>query len=102
MKVRQIPCKIPDILLAKLVAFSLVYAFESALLLKSSLSYMILCICICVIMLFIMFFNRITTVASFSLIGIAVLTFTVYMLFRYGFDRIWNSWMIISTGLVSI
>ena len=74
MEARQIPCKIPDILLAKLVAFSLVYAFESALLLNSSLSRIALYVCICVTML-LMFFNRTTTFISFSLIGMTVFVF---------------------------
>lgn len=88
MKFKEIPGKIPDILLSKLVAFSLVYAFESALLLKSSPAHIALYICIIVIMLCIMFFNRIITAISFTLMGTSVLAFFVYMLFKYGFDRI--------------
>jgi transglutaminase-like putative cysteine protease len=88
MKVNQIPAKIPDILLAELIAFSLAYAFESVLALNSSLAYMALYICIIVLMLCIMFLNKMTTVVSFSLIGTAVLTFTVFILLKYGSDTV--------------
>ncbi|MGE5614227.1 MAG: transglutaminase-like domain-containing protein [Bacillota bacterium] len=90
MKIKSMPGKIPDILLAQLVAFSLVYALESALALKYPLIYMAACIFILVFMFCIMFFSKKTSIASFSLIGTALTAFAAYILRKYDFNEIWT------------
>lgn len=85
---RQIMEKIPDILLAQLAAFSLVYGLTSSLLLTYPPLSILLLVMLFVVLLFIFFYNRITTIVTSVLIGVTFLTTLIYIAFGVGMAKV--------------
>lgn len=80
MIIRSFLEKIQDILLAQLLAFSLVFALTSSLCLTYPIGKMLLIIIACIIVLFLMLYNKKTTLASCLLVGSTIIATIIYAL----------------------
>ncbi len=79
--------KIPDILLAQLLTFSLVFALASSLCLAYSVVKTLLIIIAYISILFVMFYNKITSLFSWLLAGSTVLGAAAYIIFGIGTEE---------------
>lgn len=79
--------KVSDFLLALLVAFSLVYAMTSSMYLICPLSIIFLLTLSCIILLYIFFYNKITSIAASALLSMAVIAAGIYAFFFIGVDK---------------
>ncbi len=87
MTVKNILEKIPDIILAQLAAFSLVYGLTSSLVLTYPALKIFLWTMLAVLVLFALFYNRRTSIAGYSLIGVTVFVMLCYLLFGVGIRK---------------
>ncbi len=84
MNIKNITDKIPDFLLAQLLSFSLIYALSSSLCLTYPIFKTLLLSLLCVFVMFILFLNKKTSIASYFIIGSAALASVVYVVFFVG------------------
>jgi transglutaminase-like putative cysteine protease len=82
--------KIPDLLLAQLAAFSLVYGLTSSLVLTYPAVNILLIVILCSLLLFAFFYNRITSIAAYIIIGISFLVLLFYIAFGSGIVKVIN------------
>ena len=79
---------IPDILLAQLASFSLVYGLTSSLHLTYPPLKILLLVMLCVTILFISFYNKITSIAATVLLIVVFITSIISIAFGIGMDRV--------------
>lgn len=87
MNIKNITDKIPDLLLGQLLTFSLVYALTSSLCLTYPVIRTLLLSLLCVFLLFILFFNKKTTIVSYIITGTAALASVAYVFFNVGIEK---------------
>jgi transglutaminase-like putative cysteine protease len=78
--------KIPDLLLAQLAAFSLVYGLTSSLLLTYPTFNILWIVLLCSLLLFAFFYNRITSIAAYIIIGSSFIGVLLHIAFGPGID----------------
>lgn len=78
MNLKNLTNKIPDLLLAQLLTFSLVYALTSSLCLTYPVFRILLLCMLFIVALFIMFINKKTSIAAFILTGAASFAIIIY------------------------
>ena len=81
MIIRRFIEKTQDILLALLLAFSLVFALTSSLCLAYPIGKILLIIFTCMIIFFVMLYNKKTTLVSCILVGCAIIATVIYAFF---------------------
>jgi len=79
--------KIPDFLLAQLVAFSLVYALSSSLCLTYPVIRILLLSLLCVFVMFVLFLNKKTSIAAYIILGAAAAALIIYVIFVAGYNK---------------
>ena len=80
--------KIPDILLAQLAGFSLVYGLTSSLNLTYPLVKILLLVMLCITVLFVSFYNKKTSLAAYILLGAASFAGLMYIAFETGINKV--------------
>lgn len=82
--------KIPDILLAQLITFSMVFALTSSLHLTYPIFKIVLLVIICISALCFMFHNKVTSAVSFALSGTLVVVTLIYVLWGIGINKFFH------------
>jgi transglutaminase-like putative cysteine protease len=80
--------KIPDLLLAQLAAFSLVYGLTSSLMLTYPPVNILLIVILFNLLLAVFFYNRITAIAAYIFIGASLLVTVLYIAFGTGLTKV--------------
>ena len=88
MNFKKLTIRIPDILLAQLAGFSLVYGLTSSLCVTYPPLKILLLVMLCVTVLFILFYNRKTSLAAAVLLGASAVAFVVYIAFGPGIRKV--------------
>lgn len=87
MNIKNITDKIPDLLLAQLLTFSLVYALTSSLCLTYPVFKTLLLSLLCVFTLFVLFLNKKVAIVSSIITGTAALASIIYVFFFVGVEK---------------
>ncbi len=88
MTAKNILEKIPDLILAQLAAFSLVYGLTSSLMLTYPPLNILLIVMLFTLMLFSFFYNRITSIVASVFLGASLLVTFLYMFTGIGLTRV--------------
>lgn len=88
MNISKLYDKISDVLLALLITVSFVYALTSSLCLTYPVLSILLLSVLCIVLYSVMFYNKTTSIISFSALGLALLISALYAAFGTGLDRV--------------
>lgn len=88
MTAKNLLDKIPDILLAQLAGFSLVYGLTSSLGLTYPLIKILFLVMLCISVLFVLFYNKKTSLTAYILIGAAFFAGFMYIAFESGIQKV--------------
>ena len=87
MKAKNLFEKIPDILLAQLASFSIVYGLTSSLCLSYPPIKIFLLVILCIMVLFVLLYNKKSSIAAYAFLGVTFTAIIIYIAFGIGMNR---------------